>query len=242
MWTSDLRHIMWGRYGNGFFVGTDNLGKRSWGIFGKGFFAGFYDGEFFWGKYHRGLWAARGLFGERHARGKYVVSPTIALRSIAETRLNVSPVETANSMTPMRSISISRASPATTVSAEPLSKAVPDEVERLRRMMPEDLKKAESQVRPLTNRYLMWTHNLKHIMWGYYRNGFFVGTDNHGKRSFGIYGNGFFAGFYGEEFFWGRYRSGYWRAENLFGKEKTCGRYVTAPAPVTADTTNGNSP
>jgi hypothetical protein len=68
-------HIMWGVYGNGRFVGTDNLGKRCWGIYGKGIFAGFYDGEFFWGKYDNGAWKAEYLFGLEHSRGDYVLFP-----------------------------------------------------------------------------------------------------------------------------------------------------------------------
>jgi hypothetical protein len=79
MWTHDGVHIMWGIYGNGRFVGTDNLGKRCWGIYGRGIFAGFYDGEFFWGKYCNGTWKAEYLFGLEHSRGKYVLFPTPAI-------------------------------------------------------------------------------------------------------------------------------------------------------------------
>ncbi len=79
MWTNDGVHIMWGIYGNGRFVGTDNLGKRCWGIYGKGIFAGFYDGEFFWGKYCNGTWKAEYLFGLEHSRGKYVLFPSPAI-------------------------------------------------------------------------------------------------------------------------------------------------------------------
>jgi len=79
MWTNDGVHIMWGFYGNGRFVGTDNLGKRCWGIYGKGIFAGFYDGEFFWGKYCNGTWKAEYLFGLEHSRGKYVLFPPPAI-------------------------------------------------------------------------------------------------------------------------------------------------------------------
>jgi hypothetical protein len=79
MWTHDGVHIMWGVYGNGRFVGTDNLGKRCWGIYGKGIFAGFYDGEFFWGKYENGVWKAEYLFGLEHSRGKYVLFPPLAI-------------------------------------------------------------------------------------------------------------------------------------------------------------------
>ena len=75
MWTSDGMHIMWGIYGNNRFVGTDNLGKRCWGIYGKGVFAGFYDGEFFWGKYSSGIWKAEYLFGLENSRGSYVLFP-----------------------------------------------------------------------------------------------------------------------------------------------------------------------
>jgi hypothetical protein len=79
MWTSDGVHVMWGVYGNGRFVGTDNLGKRCWGIYGKGVFAGFYDGDFFWGKYGNGVWKAEYLFGLDSSRGSYVLFPTPAI-------------------------------------------------------------------------------------------------------------------------------------------------------------------
>jgi hypothetical protein len=79
MWTNDGMHIMWGIYGNGRFVGTDNLGKRCWGIYGRGVFAGFYDGEFFWGKYYNGTWKAEYLFGLEHSQGKYVLFPSLAI-------------------------------------------------------------------------------------------------------------------------------------------------------------------
>lgn len=62
MWTYDGVHIMWGFCGNGRFTGTDNLGNHCWGIYGKGVFAGFYEGEFFWGRYSNGTWKAQGLF------------------------------------------------------------------------------------------------------------------------------------------------------------------------------------
>lgn len=76
LYTNDGKHVMWGFVGNGHFVGTDNLGKRCWGIYGKGVFAGFYDGEFFWGKYRCGNWKAEGLFGMNCAQGKYILFPT----------------------------------------------------------------------------------------------------------------------------------------------------------------------
>ena len=79
LYTHDGKHIMWGFVGNGYFVGEDNLGKRCWGIYGKGVFAGFYDGEFFWGKYRCGNWKAMGLFGENYTHGKYILFPKINL-------------------------------------------------------------------------------------------------------------------------------------------------------------------
>jgi hypothetical protein len=76
LYTHDGKHIMWGFVGDGYFVGQDNLGKRCWGIYGNGVFAGFYDGEFFWGKYRCGNWKAEGLFGENYTHGKYILFPT----------------------------------------------------------------------------------------------------------------------------------------------------------------------
>jgi hypothetical protein len=81
LYTNDGMHIMWGIYGNGRFVGNDNLGKRCWGIYGKGIFAGFYEGEFFWGKYCNGSWKAEYLFGLNHSRGSYVLFPLPAITS-----------------------------------------------------------------------------------------------------------------------------------------------------------------
>lgn len=75
LWTHDGVHVMWGYYGNGYLTGTDNLGKRAWGIYGKHVFAGFYDGQFFYGRYWRGRWVARGLFGLRISYGRYVLFP-----------------------------------------------------------------------------------------------------------------------------------------------------------------------
>ena len=79
LYTCDGIHVMWGFVGDGYFVGQDNLGKRCWGIYGDGVFAGFYDGDFFWGKYRCGNWKAEGLFGEDYARGKYVLFPATSI-------------------------------------------------------------------------------------------------------------------------------------------------------------------
>ena len=80
LYTHDGEHAMWGYVGNGYFVGQDNQGKNCWGIYGNGVFAGFYDNEFFWGKYRCGNWKAIGLFGENYSFGKYILFPTTAAR------------------------------------------------------------------------------------------------------------------------------------------------------------------
>jgi len=79
LFTHDGKNVMWGSVGNGHFVGTDHLGNRCWGIYGKGIFAGFYDGEFFWGRYRSGNWKAEGLFGLNYSFGKYILFPTVAI-------------------------------------------------------------------------------------------------------------------------------------------------------------------
>ena len=81
LFTHDGLHIMWGLCGNGIFIGTDNLGKRVWGIYGNQVFAGFYDGQFFWGKYRNGNWVAIDLFNTPRTHGQYhlfpIISPTL---------------------------------------------------------------------------------------------------------------------------------------------------------------------
>jgi len=79
------------------------------------------------------------------------------------------------------------------------------------------------------HRFLMYTYNGKNILWGHYGNGHLVGQDNHGKRMWGIYGNRVFAGFYDGEFFWGKYGMGRWRAFDLFGLNRSAGRYILFP-------------
>ena len=85
LWTSNGVHVMWGSHGNGIFVGNDNLGKRCWGIYGKGVFAGFYDSDFFYGKYENGNWKAQYLFGLENSRGEYKLfpAPTLTANSVA---------------------------------------------------------------------------------------------------------------------------------------------------------------
>ena len=86
LYTHDGVHIMWGQCGNGIFIGTDNLGKRVWGIYGNQVFAGFYDGQFFWGKYRNGNWVAIDLFNTPRTHGQYhlfpIISPTVTSEDI----------------------------------------------------------------------------------------------------------------------------------------------------------------
>ena len=77
MWTRNLKHIMWGQYGNGYFKGIDNQGREAFGVYQGGIFAGFQDGKLFYGRYYSGRWTAYGLFGLRSASGSYVVFPPI---------------------------------------------------------------------------------------------------------------------------------------------------------------------
>ncbi len=107
------------------------------------------------------------------------------------------------------------------------------DVDELKDMVPATYDEADALVPAQRTRFLLYTHDGKHIMWGFVGNGYFVGTDNLGKRCWGIYGNGVFAGFYDGEFFWGRYRSGHWKAEGLFGLNYSHGKYILFPTPST---------
>ena len=116
-----------------------------------------------------------------------------------------------------------------------------EDKEQLKEIAPATPEEAERSIYPIRRRFLMWTHNGVHIMWGVYGNGRFVGTDNLGKRCWGIYGRGVFAGFYDGAFFWGKYCNGSWKAEYLFGLEHSRGKYVLFPPPaITTD--NAASP
>lgn len=96
----------------------------------------------------------------------------------------------------------------------------------IKERVPETYAIAEEKVQPIRNRYLLWTRDGRHIMWGNYGNGFFIGEDNNDKRAWGIYGKKIFAGFYDGEFFWGKYSGGRWTAYGLFGLERSSGRFV----------------
>ena len=117
-----------------------------------------------------------------------------------------------------------------------LEMEVTEDVEALVSSVPETLEEVEAEIAPLRARYLMWTHDGAHIMWGFCGNGRFTGRDNSGNHCWGIYGKGVFAGFYDGEFFWGRYRNGTWKAQDLFKPGQTHGKYVlfsiTVPVPT----------
>ena len=136
---------------------------------------------------------------------------------------NTNPTTGANIQTRTQTDNADEAEPVTT-----------NNMERLREKIPKTFEDAEASILPVRNRYLMYTRDGAHIMWGHYGNGIFVGTDNNGKRCWGIYGNGIFAGFYDGEFFWGEYSNGQWKAEGLFGLRYSRGSYVLFPAPTTS--------
>ena len=129
----------------------------------------------------------------------------------------------ANSMADTNSISVGEESPIMEVT---------EDVEALMKMAPNTLEKAELEMIPLRARFLMWTNDGVHIMWGFCGNGRFTGTDNLQNRCWGIYGKGIFAGFYEGEFFWGRYCNGTWKAQDLFKPGQTHGKYVLFPIVV----------
>jgi hypothetical protein len=111
-----------------------------------------------------------------------------------------------------------------------------EDEELLKQLAPETFEDAERSIYPVRRRFILWTNNGVHVMWGVYGNGRFVGTDNLGKRCWGIYGKGVFAGFYDGEFFWGKYSNGAWTAEYLFGLDSSRGEYMLFPPPaITTD-------
>ncbi|MBW2970868.1 hypothetical protein KY320_01775 [Candidatus Woesearchaeota archaeon] len=120
--------------------------------------------------------------------------------------------------------------------AKPAQIAELDEarLEELKAAIPENYETAEEQVTesalwPGPSRFLLWTRDLEHIIWGSYAYGRFYGTDTEGVRVWGIYGNNFWAGFYGSEFFYGKYSYGWWSARYLFGEEYSSGGFITFP-------------
>ena len=110
------------------------------------------------------------------------------------------------------------------------------DIESLWNAVPSTFDETEAQLSTQRIRFLLYTHDGKNIMWGFVGKGYFIGNDNNGKRCWGIYGNNVFAGFYDGKFFWGRYRSGNWKAEGLFKLEYSSGKYILFPSVTTVTT------
>jgi hypothetical protein len=105
----------------------------------------------------------------------------------------------------------------------------PLDLDKLAELVPTTPEDAESKIPPRGGRFILWTHDGVHVVWGRYGNGFFVGTDNQGIRIWGIYYQNTFAGFYGDQLFWGRYCHGRWIAVNLFNQHMATGEYRLFP-------------
>ena len=122
----------------------------------------------------------------------------------------------------------------------PIANPIKEKIDEWKELVPKTYEAAEYMLLKeqsatlLPRRFLMWTGNGEHIMWGHYGKGYFVGQDNAGENVWGIWGKNVFAGFYNDEFFYGRYASGKWSANYLFGEEMSRGRYVTFPSRITA--------
>jgi hypothetical protein len=106
---------------------------------------------------------------------------------------------------------------------------LPLDLDALAELVPATPDDAESKIPSHSGRFILWTHDGVHVVWGRYGNGFFVGTDNAGIRVWGVYRQHVFAGFYGEQLFWGRFRNGRWIAVNLFGQHVAYGQYRLFP-------------
>jgi len=221
LWTFDLRHVLWGQYQSSIFVGWDNLGRNAWGIYGNGYFVGRYGHHtFFWGRYQEGRWKARGLFNEDESWGIYLIAPEIEAVTLNSSDLKglKTPIEF-----PKDEALASNTIPFCGTN---------EEIEALRDRTPKTLEKADESIQPLRNRFVMWTHDLTHVMWGQYGSGYFVGTDNQWKRAWGIYRNNIFAGLYDGTFFIGKYGRGQWCAKYLFEERWSQGRFIVGPNPT----------
>ncbi len=130
----------------------------------------------------------------------------------------------------------------TSVIPEEVKEAQEIDLDNLRATVPKTYEETDAQVSSLRTRFLLYTNDGKNVMWGTVGNGHFVGTDNQGKRCWGIYGKGVFAGFYDGEFFWGRYRSGNWKAEGLFGLNYSVGKYILFPTVDITPAITANNP
>ena len=172
-----------------------------------------------------------------------VLAVNLASASIAlpKTANSINALNTESSAQPISpsNTNPTTSSPPTLTSPNPVTPATTVDVEKLKTEVPKTLQEAEANILPIRTRYLMYTSDGVHIMWGVFGNGRFVGTDNQGKSCWGIYGQGIFAGFYNGEFFWGKYsNSNAWKAEYLFGLRYSEGKYVVFPSPIATASTN----
>jgi len=107
-----------------------------------------------------------------------------------------------------------------------------EEKAELKAETPDSYEKVEKEIEKVVipRRFLMYTNDGKNIMWGTMGRGYFIGEDNLGNKAWGIYHGGTFAGFYdGNDFFVGKYNRGRWKAENLFNRNYSAGKYVLFP-------------
>ena len=117
----------------------------------------------------------------------------------------------------------------TSITPDDIEEPLENELANIQEKVPQTYEETEALVSIQRGRFLLYTHDGKHIMWGFVGNNYFVGQDNMGKRCWGIYGKGIFAGFYDQQFFWGKYRGGNWKAEGLFETNYTYGKYILFP-------------
>jgi len=143
-------------------------------------------------------------------------------------------------------ISVSAAANGNLIAAKNNREITEEQKAELKAEVPESYEKVEKEIAkavPVPRIFLMYTYDGKNIMWGTYGGGYFIGQDNLGKKAWGIYHGGIFAGFYdGDDFFVGKYSRGVWKAENLFDKKFSSGRYILfpliSPTAVTAEPIN----
>lgn len=130
----------------------------------------------------------------------------------------------------------------TALTPDEIEEQLETNIENLQEIVPRTYEEANTLLSNRRIRFLLYTHDGKHIMWGFIGNNYFIGQDNLGKRCWGIYGNGVFAGFYNNQFFWGRYRNGNWKAQGLFETNYTYGKYILFPFTNTELTITAISP
>ena len=171
-----------------------------------------------------------------------VLAVNLASASIAvpKTANNINALNTESSVQPIKpsNTSPTNTNPSAITPPNPVDPTTVVDVEKLKTEIPKTLQEAEANILPIRTRYLMYTSDGVHIMWGVFGNGRFVGIDNQGKSCWGIYGQGIFAGFYNGEFFWGKYsNSNTWKAEYLFDLRYSEGKYVVFSSPTATAST-----